>query len=418
MDIKLRLKKYSYISISTAFMWLALLSVMIPQFTPVAIVTIIVIMLLYVTETWEGHLQNDFGAGLTLNYAMLLSVGEVFIMRNILNVSVKACISSFIITWTVFYLLSEFVMPKLYKGYSWIIFEYKHFGLRVGKYGYIECSDDLQDWGLVYVINIILFAVSSLFAVLWKPLKEIIAKLYRNEIPFTMQVIVGLNILLLVISIIHAIMSKSKYERLSNINSILLTCSVLSFATMFRDQLILLIITAIVIVLIFKKTEVSIDKQLVKLLLYSDLPIMLLLLNMNRVYNISHLGILFVGIMTLPFFYSALIMFALTTNYTKVLAIDEVVGYEEVADKGYIEKSWSLKAFLIVYTTKLAGVFSIEWLLFAFIKNHDAIADSIIKLGMSGWVLVIIGLFILVKILFLFLEEERQNRKGDNTCGK
>ena len=418
MDTKLRLKKYSYVSVSTAFMWLALLSVMIPQFTPVAIITILVIMLLYTTETWDGPLRNDFGAGLTLNYAMLLSVGEVFIMRNILNVLVKACISSFIITWTVFYLLSEFVMPKLYKGYSWIIFEYKHFGLRVNNDDYIEYSDDIQDWGLVYVINILLFAVSSLPAIFWEPLKEIVVKLYRNEMPFILSVVICLNILLLLTSIARAIMSKDKCERIRNINSALLVCSVLSITVMFRDQLILLIITAIVIVLIFKKTEVSIDKQLVKLLLYSDLPIMLLLLNMNRVYNISHLGILFVGIMTLPFFYSVLIMFALTTNYTKVLAIDEAVGYEEVADKGYIEKSWSLKAFLIVYTTKLAGVFSIEWLLFAFIKNHDAIADSIIKLGMSGWVLVIIGLFILVKILFLFLEEERQNRKGDNTCGK
>lgn len=418
MDIKLRLKKYSYINISTAFMWLALLSIMIPPFTPVAIVTILVIMLLYVTETWEGPLQNDFGAGLALNYAMLLSVSEVFVMRNILKLSVKVCISSFIITWTVFYLLSEFVMPKLYKSYSWIIFEYKHFGLRVNNDDYIEYSDDIQDWGLVYVINILLFAVSSLPAIFWEPLKEIVVKLYRNEIPFILSVVICLNILLLLTSIARAIMSKDKCERIRNINSALLVCSVLSITVMFRDQLILLIITAIVIVLIFKKTEVSIDKQLLKLLLYSDLPIMLLLLNMNRIYNISILGIIFVGIMTLPFFYSALIMFALTINYTKVLAIDEAVGYEEVADKGYIEKSWSLKAFLIVYTTKLAGVFSIEWLLFAFIKNHDAIADSIIKLGMSGWVLVIIGLFILVKILFLFLEEERQNRKGDNTCGK
>lgn len=155
MDTKLRLKKYSYVSISTAFMWLALFSVMIPQFTPVAIVTILVIMLLYTTETWEGPLRNDFGAGLTINYAMLLSVSEVFVMRNILKLSVKVCISSFIITWTVFYLLSEIVMPKLYKGYSWIIFEYKHFGLRVSKDGYIGYSNDIQDWGLVYVINII-----------------------------------------------------------------------------------------------------------------------------------------------------------------------------------------------------------------------------------------------------------------------
>ena len=414
MDTKLRLKKYSYVSISTTFMWLALLSVMIPQFTPVAIITILVIMLLYTTETWDGPLRNDFGAGLTLNYAMLLSVGEVFIMRNILNVLVKACISSFIITWTVFYLLSEFVMPKLYKGYSWIIFEYKHFGLRVGKYGYIECSDDLQDWGLVYVINIILFAVSSLFAVLWKPLKEIIAKLYRNEIPFTMQVIVGLNILLLVISIIHAIMSKSKYDKIKNVNSALLVCSVLSITVMFRDQLILLIITAIVIVLIFKKSELSIDKQLLKLLFYSDLPLMLLLLNMNRIYHISVLGIMFVVVMTLPLFYSALIMFALITDYVKMLAINEVVGYEEVLDKGYIEKKWSLKAFLLVYATKIVGVSLIEWLLFAFVKDHDAIIDFIVKLSLSGLVLVIIGLYILLKVLSLFLRK----RKGANTYGK
>ena len=354
-------------------------------------------------------MRNDFGAGLTLNYAMLLSVGEVFIMRNILNVLVKVCISSFIITWTVFYLLSEFVMPKLYKGYSWIIFEYKHFGLRVNNDDYIEYSDDIQDWGLVYVINILLFAVSSLPAIFWEPLKEIVVKLYRNEMPFILSVVICLNILLLLTSIARAIMSKDKCERIRNINSALLVCSVLSITVMFRDQLILLIITAIVIVLIFKKTEVSIDKQLVKLLLYSDLPIMLLLLNMNRVYNISHLGILFVGIMTLPFFYSALIMFALTTNYTKVLAIDEAVGYEEVADKGYIEKSWSLKAFLIVYTTKLAGVFLIEWLLFAFVKDHDAIIDFIVKLSLSGWVLVIIGLYILLKVLSLFFEEEERS---------
>lgn len=417
MDTKLRLKKYSYVSISTAFMWLALFSIMIPKFTPVAIVTILVIMPLYATETWCDSLENSFGAGLTLNYAMLLSVGEVFIIRNLFKLPVKTCISNFIITWVVFSLLPDYIVPKLYKGYSWIIFEYRHFGLRVNSDDCIESSDDPQDWGLIYVINILLFAVSSLLAILWGPLKEIVVKLYRNEIPFILSVIICLNVLLLLTSIVRAIMSKSKYDKIKNVNSSLLVCSVLSFATMFRDHLVLLIVTAVITAVIFKKSEVSIDKQLVKLLLYSDLPIMLLLLNMNRVYNISHLGILFVGIMTLPFFYSALIMLALTINYTKVLAIDEAVGYEEVADKGYIEKSWSLKAFLIVYTTKLAGVFSIEWLLFAFIKNHDAIADSIIKLGMSGWVLVIIGLFVLVKILFLFLEEERQNRKGDNTCG-
>lgn len=411
MDTKLRLKKYSYVSISTAFMWLALFSIMIPKFTPVAIVTLLVIILLYTTETWEGTLRNNFGAGLTLNYAMLLSVGEVFVMRNILKMPVKTCIFSLNTTWVVFSLLPDFIIPKLYKNYSWIMFEYKHFGLRVNNDDYIEYSDDIQDWGLVYVINIILFAVSSLFAVLWKPLKEIIIKLYRNEIPFILSVVICLNVLLLLTSIAHAIMSKSKYDKIKHINSSLLVCSVLSITVMFRDQLILLIITAIVIVLIFKKSELSIDKQLLRLLLYSDLPIMLLLFNMNRIYNISVLGILFVGVMTLPLFYSTLIMFALITNYVKMLAIDEVVGYEEVLDKGYIEKKWSPKAFIMVYTIKVIGISLIEWLLFAFVKDHDAIIDFIVKLSLSRWVLVIIGLYILLKVLSLFFEEERQNGK-------
>lgn len=408
MDTKLRLKKYSYVSISTAFMWLALLSVMLPPFTPVAIVAILVIMLLYVTETWFDSIENNFGVGLTFNYAMLLSVSEVFVMRNILKLSVKVCISSFIITWVVFYLLSEFVMPKLYKGYSWIIFEYKHFGLRVNNDDYIEYSDDIQDWGLVYVINILLFAVSSLPAIFWEPLKEIVVKLYRNEMPFILLVVICLNILLLLTSIARAIISKSKYDKIKNVNSALLVCSVLSITVMFRDQLVLLIVTAVITVLIFKKSELSVDKQLLKLLFYSDLPLMLLLLNMNRIYHISVLGIMFVVVMTLPLFYSVLIMFALITDYTKVLAIDKAVGYEEVEDKGYIEKKWSIKAFLMVYATKVVGVSLIEWLLFAFVKDHDAIIDFIVKLSLSGWVLVIIGLYILLKVLSLFFEEEER----------
>lgn len=215
--------------------------------------------------------------------------------------------------------------------------------------------------------------------------------------------------MLLLTSIAHAIMSKDKCERIRNINSALLVCSVLSITVMFRDQLILLIITAIVIVLIFKKSDLSIDKQLLKLLFYSDLPLMLLLLNMNRIYHISVLGIMFVVVMTLPLFYSALIMFALITDYVKMLAINEVVGYEEVLDKGYIEKKWSPKAFLLVYATKIIGISLIEWLLFVFVKDRDAIIDFIVKLSLSGWVLIIIGLYILLKVLSLFFEEEERS---------
>lgn len=213
MDTNLRLKKYSYVSISTAFMWLALLSTMIPKFTPVAIVTILVIMLLYATQTWCDSLENSFGAGLTLNYAILLTVGEVFIMRTILRLPVKTCIFGLVATWVVFSFLPNLIMLKLYKGYSWIIFEYRHFGLRVNSDDCIESSDDRQDWGLIYAINILLFAVSSLPTILWEPLKEIIIKLYRDEIPFFSSLIVFINFSLFIIFMSNINVPKSKYEK-------------------------------------------------------------------------------------------------------------------------------------------------------------------------------------------------------------
>lgn len=73
-----------------------------------------------------------------------------------------------------------------------------------------------------------------------------------------------------------------------------------------------------------------------------------------------------------------------------------------------MKKSW-IKAFLLVYATKIVGVSLIEWLLFAFVKDHDAIIDFIVKLSLSGWVLVIIGLYILLKVLSLFFEEEERS---------
>lgn len=411
MDIGLRLKKYSYISIITAFLWMALVSCMAPKLTPVAIVSIMVIMVLYLTETWSDTKENNVGVGLTINYVLLLSVSEIFIMHYLFKISMKTCLINLFVTWVIFFILSIYIILRIDKDYSWVIFKYNHFGLKVGKDGYIEYSDDPQLWGFLYFINIVLFVMSSIPSLFSENVKDVLLKMYRNEISFIILLIVCVNLTLLVVNIIYIIISKSKYERLEYVTSSLLLIFLISCIVTFRNSLVLSILTISVVLYSYQKKSKSIDKLLLKLLFYSDLPIAVLLLNMNRMYEVSGLGLFFVGVMTIPLFYSGLILFALTMNYGKIFAIDEAVGYEEVLDRGYIEKSWNIKSLLFVYSVKIIGFFLTESLLFAFVKDHNVWFDYVKNSSWSGIVLVVIGCILSIKTITLFIEKE----PGDNT---
>ena len=414
MDTNLRLKKYSYVSMITAFLWMALVSYMAPSLTPVAIISILVIIILYLTETWSDPKESNVGVGLTFNYVLLLSISEILIMHYLFKISMKACILNLLITWVIFFILSIWINLKIDKDYYWIVFKYNHFGLRVSKSGYIEYSDDPQLWGFLYFINIVLFAISSIPVALQVFTKDIILKMYRNEISFIIPLIGCINIILLIANIIQIIKSKSKYERLECVTLSLLLALLLSCVATFKNSLALSVLAILIVFWIHKKNPKSIEKQLLKLLFYSDLPIAVLLLNMNSMYEISGLGIFFVGVMTIPLFYSALILFALTANYGKMFAMDEAVGYEEVLDRGYIEKSWNIKSLLFVYSIKVIGLFLTESLLFLFVKDHNVWFDYVKNSSWSGIVLVVIGCILSIKTITLFIEKE----PGDNTYEK
>ena len=406
MRIGLRFKKYSYISMITAFLWMALVSCMVPSLTPVAIVSILVIMILYLTETWSDTKDSNIAVGLTINYVLLLSVSEIFIMHYLFKISMKSCLLNLFVAWIIFLILSIYIMLRIDKDYSWVIFKYNHFGLRVGKNGYIEYSDDPQLWGFLYFINIVLFTMSSIPALFSKSVKDILLKIYRNEISFIIPLIICVSIALLVVSIVQIIKSKSKYERLESVISSLLLAFLMSCIITFRNSLVLSVLTILIVFWIHRKSPKSIEKQLIRLLFYSDLPIVVLLLNMNRIYGVSGLGIFFVCVMTIPLFYSALIMFALTTGYGKILAIDEAVGYKEVVDAGYREEHWNIKSFLLVYSTKIIGLFLFEWLLLLFVKDHDVWFDYVKNSNWSGVVLVIIGCILSIMTIMLFIKKE------------
>lgn len=363
------------------------------------------------TETWSDTKESNVGIGLTINYVLLLSVSEIFIMHYLFKISMKTCLLNLLITWIIFFTLSIYIMLRIDKDYSLVIFKYNHFGLKVGKSGYIGYSDDPQLWGFLYFINIVLFAISSIPSLFSESIKDAILKMYRNEISFVIPLISCVSVILFIMNIVQIIKSKSKYERLESATSSLLLAFLMSCIVTFRNSLLLSILTILVILCSYQKKSKSVEKQLIRLLFYSDLPIAVLLLNMNKMYEVSGLGVFFVCVMTIPLFYSALIMFALITGYGKVLAIDEAVGYKEDEDAGYREEPWNIKSFLLVYSTKVIGLFLFESLLFLFVKDHNVWFDYVKNSNWSGVVLVIIGCILSMMTIMLFIKKE----PGDDT---
>lgn len=97
---------------------MALVSCMVPSLTPVAIVSILVVMILYLIETWSDTKESNITVGLTINYVLLLSVSEIFIMHYLFKISMKTCLLNLLLTWVIFFILSIYIMLRIDKDYS------------------------------------------------------------------------------------------------------------------------------------------------------------------------------------------------------------------------------------------------------------------------------------------------------------
>lgn len=53
-----------------------------------------------------------------------------------------------------------------YKEWSWLIFRFKRFGMRPDSVGYLQYSDDKQDWGLHYGTGMLVHLLATVFTAL------------------------------------------------------------------------------------------------------------------------------------------------------------------------------------------------------------------------------------------------------------
>ena len=105
--------------------------------------------------------------GLTLNYIFLLALISTFILRLILNFSWEDTTCGVIFTFMVSaiaYIASMFEVN--YKEWSWLIFQFKRFGMRPSSAVSLQYSDDRQDWGLQYGMNMLVHLLATVFVAL------------------------------------------------------------------------------------------------------------------------------------------------------------------------------------------------------------------------------------------------------------
>ena len=159
--------------------------------------------------------------GLTLNYIFLLAFISTFILRLILNFSWEDTTCGVIFTFMVSaiaYIASMFEVN--YKEWSWLIFQFKRFGMRPSSAVSLQYSDDRQDWGLQYGMSMLIHLLATVFAALCIKYGNSVFKLSLKDYPVlsSLGLILSVTCWLIFIAFYMTTKNKHKYKKLVYFN--------------------------------------------------------------------------------------------------------------------------------------------------------------------------------------------------------
>ena len=185
VNLSLRFKKYVYVTLMTSAMWLLFLYLIKPS------VWTILFSILYLSAEAAWYFNPDQSeecgptcAGLTFNYAALLVSISIIILKLIFNFGREDTTYGFIAT----VIASIFVYVALmfevdFKEWGWLEFKFKRFGMESSEFGYLHYSDDRQDWGLQYGMNMLSYILSMAFVIICLKYKSSIFELLMKDYP-------------------------------------------------------------------------------------------------------------------------------------------------------------------------------------------------------------------------------------------
>lgn len=398
--LSLRFKKYVYVTLTTTAMWQLLLYFLIPSgWTIVFSILYLAVLASWYFDPGQSGQVNSMCTGLTLNYIFLLAFISTFILRLILNFSWEDTTCRVIFTFMVSaiaYVASMFEVN--YKEWSWLIFQFKRFGMRPSSAVSLQYSDDRQDWGLQYGMSILIHLLATVFAALCIKYGNSVFKLSLRDYPVLSSIglILSVTCWLIFIAFYMTTKDKHKYKKLVYFNRASLFIIVYTYSIVTKSVVFLCVSLTIALLklLVSKVFKYSIKEQVSRNVNLANIYPSILVLSVDMMLiKTSVKASLLIGAVTLVIFN----MLAAVTK-TELFEVQEGFGYKLLGDTKFIDidanKSVLYKAYVIntiCVSLLYFGIYSIYALVFKDISIISAIPRIF---GVFIFLLIVVTTFI------------------------
>lgn len=409
VNLSLRFKKYVYVTLMTSAMWLLLLYFIKPS------IWTILFSILYLSaeagwyfEPTQSGECGSIGIGLTFNYAALLVSISIFVLMSVFNFGVEDATLGFIATVVASIFVYVVLMFEVaFKEWDWLEFKFKKFGMESNGFGYLHYSEDRQDWGLQYGINMLAYLLSTVFIIICLKYRSSIFELLMKDYPVLSIIGITISVLCLLVFALAYIISKNKYKKLVYFNRAFLFIIVYAYSIVIQNIVFLWVFLTIAIskVLVSKLYKDRIKERVNRNINLANLYPCILTLAIDmiivRLFNASVELLLAIGVATLVIF---IILGAATK--TKLFEVQEAFGYVLKEENKYthvdIRKSVLYKSYImnaVCISLIYFGIFSIYTLVF---RNVSVLTAIPIIFG------VFLFLFIVIKTFVILSKKEEE----------
>lgn len=327
----------------------------------------------------------------------LLAFISTFILRLILNFSWEDTTCGVIFTFMVSaiaYIASMFEVN--YKEWSWLIFQFKRFGMRPSSAVSLQYSDDRQDWGLQYGMSMLVHLLATVFAALCIKYGNSVFELSLKDYPILSSLGLILSVICCFLFAIAYATAKDKYKKLVYFNRALLFIIVYTYSIVTKNIVFLwaFLTIALIKVLVSKLFKDNIKEQVSRNVNLANFYLIILVLSIDMMLvKTSVKASLLVGAVTLVIF----IMLVVITKI-KWFDVQEAFSYKLLGDARFTDidanRSVLYKAYVmnaVCISLLYFGIYSIYALVFKDISIISAIPRIF---GVFLFLLIVVTTFI------------------------
>lgn len=407
--MSLRFRKYVYVTLTTSAMWLLLLYLIVPSgWTILFSILYLSCMAGWYFESTQSGGCSSTCVGLTFNYAALIVSISIIVLKLIFNFGWEDVTCGFIASIFASIFVYVALMFEIdFNEWGWLEFKFNRFGMEANEIGYLHYSEDRQNWGLQYGLNMLSYLLSMVFIIICLKYRSSIFELLMKDYPILSSVGITLNVLCWLVFTIAYIVAKDKYKKLVYFNRAFLFIIVYAYSIVVKNIVFLwAFLTIVLLKLLVSRLYKDRVKELVNrnINLANLYPCILALpidMIIVRSFNVSTVSLLVTGIATL-------IIFIIITSITKIelFEVQEAFGYVLKEENKYthvdIRKSVLCKAIItkaICVSLIYFSIFSIYTLVF---KNVSILTAVPIIFG------AFLFLFIVVKTFITLSKQEEE----------